>query len=117
MNGKAQKLLKDFVTKTLDIRGAILINPEGIISEIYTFSNREDDEEKAIMLNLLPLTEPFQKNLNIGKLERIIVESQEGYCVITSCQDNSILLVLADKKIVKGWLFMQIKRLIKEISP
>ena len=68
------------------------------------------------MLELLPLTEHFKKSLEIGKLERIIVESEEIYCVITNCQDNSILLVLANKEIVKGWLFMEIRKLIKEIS-
>ena len=68
------------------------------------------------MLNLIPITEYFGKNLNIGKLERIIIESEEKYCVITNCQNNSILLVLADKKIVKGWLFIEIKQVVEEIN-
>ena len=72
-----------------------------------------------MILEFLPLTEHFKKSLEIGrigKLERIIVESDEIYCVITNCQDNSILLVLANKEIVKGWLFMEIRKLIKEIN-
>ena len=68
------------------------------------------------MLELLPLTKHFKKSLEIGKLERIIVESEKIYCVITNCQDDSILLVLANKEIVKGWLFMEIRKLIKEMS-
>ena len=69
-----------------------------------------------MMLEFLPLTEHFKRSLKVGKLERIIVESEEIYCVITSCQVNSILLVLANKEIVKGWLFMEIRKLIKEMS-
>ena len=69
-----------------------------------------------MMLEFLPLTEHFKRSLEVGRLERIIVESEEIYCVMTSCQDNSILLVLANKEIVKGWLFMEIRKLIKEIN-
>ena len=62
------------------------------------------------------MIEQFKKDLTVGIVEKIIVEGQEGYCVLVGCKSDLILLVLASKEIVKGWLFLEIKRLVKKIN-
>ena len=117
---QAQELIQDFVTKTLDIQGAILTISEKI-PPIYFFSSKLDrQKEKAAITNALSLIDCLKRDLNIGLVERIVeritVEGQEGYWILVACDDNLNLLVLASKDKVKGWLFLEIKRLVEKIK-
>ena len=109
-------LLQSFVTNTLDIRGAILTNSKGL-SLVSAFSyDVDENKETAITANFLSLIEQFEKDLTVGAVEKIIIEGQEGYCVLVGCENDLILLVLASKDIVKGWLFLEIKRLVQRLA-
>ncbi|VEP12203.1 putative Diacylglyceryl transferase [Hyella patelloides LEGE 07179] len=113
---KVQELLQDFVTKNIDIQGVLIAGSQENHPIYDFFCNESKNNNKEILVNFFPLIDHFQRDLTIGKVERIIIEGEKGYCVLVGCQKSSILLVLADKELVKGWLFLKIKELVKGIN-
>lgn len=111
-----ERLIQSFVSNTPNIRGAILVSSEGL-PLTSAFSNVfDEDKAAAITVSLLSLGKKFERDLTTGAIERIIIEGKEGYCVLIGCEEDLILLVLASKDMVKGWLFVEIKTLIKTMK-
>ena len=109
-------LIHDFVLKNIDVQGAILTNHQGV-SIVFAFSDKLNiSNEKAIIDSFFSLIKEIKKNLILGIVERIIIEGNEGYCILIGCKRDLILLVLANKDVTKGWLFLEIRQLIKKMN-
>ena len=65
---------------------------------------------------MLSLGERIGKELVRGHIERIFVEGDKGYSVMVGCGDEIVLLVLADKQVKQGLLFLEIKRLAGKLT-
>ncbi|OYQ64976.1 hypothetical protein B9G53_09215 [Pseudanabaena sp. SR411] len=65
---------------------------------------------------MLSLGERIGQELARGDIERIFVEGDKGYGILTSCGDDAVLLVLADQKAKQGILMLEIKRIVSEIK-
>ena len=109
-------LIEGFINKNADIQGAILVSSEGLPLASSFSSTFDEDKAAAITISLLSLGEKFEEDLNTGKVEEIVIQGREGYCVLTSCSNDLVLSVLASKDIIKGWLFFEIKNLVEKIN-
>ena len=109
--------LQNFVNSISDVQGAVLISSDGLA--LASVLPKEMDEERtaAISASLIPLGERVCQELILGNIERLIVESQRGYAMLVRCDCELILLVLADKVVKPGLLFLQTKRVIRKIIP
>jgi hypothetical protein len=54
--------------------------------------------------------------LSRGFLDRIFVEGDQGYGILTNCGEFAVLLVLASKAAKQGVLMLEIKRVIPELK-
>lgn len=113
---KLQSLLSEFIQKNSQLFGVMLISFEGLPLIVALDSNLDEEQTAAISSQMLLWAEKLVKEVNQGEINRIILEGAEGYCILVNCQNEILLLVLANKKIVKRSLVVSINRLVKEVQ-
>jgi predicted regulator of Ras-like GTPase activity (Roadblock/LC7/MglB family) len=52
-----------------------------------------------------------------GTTDRIYVEGDEGFTVLTNCGEDAVFLVLAGKTAKQGMLMLEIKRAVADVKP
>lgn len=113
---KIESILQNFVSGTNDIQGATLVTPDGL-SLASVLPNAMDDEKvSAMSAAMLSLGERIGSELSRGSIDRIYVEGDRGYGVLTNCGDDAVLLVLANQSVKQGLLMLEIKRLTEELK-
>lgn len=112
-----QNLLQNFVNGTPDIQGAALVTPDGLPLSSVLAANMDEERTAAMSAAMLSLGERIGQELERGLVERIFVEGEKGYSILTGCGTEAVLLVLASKAGKQGLLFLEIKRLVAEIKP
>lgn len=113
---KLETIIQNFVTSTSEVQGAALVSPDGL--PIASSLPTEMDEERvsAMSAAMLSLGERIGSELSRGILDRIFVEGNKGYGILTNCGEYAVLLVLATKAAKQGVLMLEIKRVIPELK-
>ncbi len=111
-----KRLFKDFIDIIPNIRGVVLFNPNGSYLTSVFSPNFDKNKVSDVVFNIILLIKKFQENLTTGIIEKIIIEGKEGCFVLVNCDENIVLCVLTSKNIAKGWLFFEIKNLVKQIN-
>ncbi|MGF1481879.1 MAG: roadblock/LC7 domain-containing protein [Cyanophyceae cyanobacterium] len=109
--------LQNFVSSTTDIQGAALVSPDGLPLTSVLPASMDEERTSAMSAAMLSLGERIGQELSRGVLERIFVEGEKGYSVLIGCGEDAVLLILASKEAKQGLLFLEIKRLVREITP
>lgn len=109
--------LQNFVSSTANVQGAALVSPDGLPLSSVLPSSMDEERTSAISAAMLSLGERIGQELARGVLERIFVEGEKGYSILTGCGEDAVLLVLASKEAKKGLLFLEVKRLMQLITP
>jgi uncharacterized protein len=109
-------VLQNFVTATSDVQGAALVTPDGLPLAATLPGAMDEERVSAMSAAMLSLGERIGQELARGTIDRIYVEGDKGYGILTSCGDDAVLLVLADQKAKQGVLMLEIKRTVSEIK-
>jgi uncharacterized protein len=113
---KIENILQHFVSGTNDIQGATLVSPDGLSLAAILPGGMDDERVSAMSAAMLSLAERIGSELSRGSIERIYVEGNKGYGILTSCSEDAVLLVLANESAKQGMLMLEIKRLISELK-
>jgi predicted regulator of Ras-like GTPase activity (Roadblock/LC7/MglB family) len=113
---KIESILQNFVSGTGDIQGATLVSPDGLSLATVLPSAMDDEKVSAMSAAMLSLGERIGNELSRGSIDRIFVEGDKGYGVLTNCGDDAVLLVLASQSAKQGLLMLEIKRLTEELK-
>jgi predicted regulator of Ras-like GTPase activity (Roadblock/LC7/MglB family) len=113
---KLSNVLQNFVSATSDIQGAALVTPDGLPLASTLPGNMDEERVAAMSASLLSLGERIGQELARGTIDRIFVEGNTGYGILTSCGDDAIFLVLANASAKQGVLMLEIKRIIGELK-
>ncbi|WP_319418912.1 roadblock/LC7 domain-containing protein [Pleurocapsa sp. FMAR1] len=111
------EMVQKFVTATPDIQGAALVTPDGLSLTAVLPGNMDEERTAAMSAAMLSLGERIGQELSRGIVDRIVVEGEKGYSVMVSCGEDAVLLVLASKEVKQGLLFLEIKRIVKDLAP
>lgn len=111
------EIVQKFVTATPDLQGAALVTPDGLSLTSVLPGNMDEERTAAMSAAMLSLGERIGQELSRGNIERIVIEGEKGYSVMVSCGEDAVLLVLAAKEAKQGLLFLEIKRIIKDLAP
>lgn len=114
--GKIESILQNFVSGTSDIQGATLVSPDGLSLATVLPTAMDDEKVSAMSAAMLSLGERIGNELSRGSIDRIFVEGDKGYGVLTNCGDDAVLLVLASQSAKQGLLMLEIKRLTEELK-
>ncbi|VEP13575.1 Diacylglyceryl transferase [Hyella patelloides LEGE 07179] len=111
------EIIQKFVTSISGIEGAALVTPDGLSLVSVLPSSMDEERTAAMSAAILSLGERIGQELVRGLVARIVVEGEKGYSVMVSCGRDAVLLVLASKETKQGLLFLEIKRLVRELMP
>ncbi|HBE20060.1 MAG TPA: diacylglyceryl transferase [Cyanobacteria bacterium UBA11149] len=109
-------ILKNFVTGTSDVEGAAMVTPDGLPLAASLPGGMDDERVSAMSAAMLSLGERIGKELVRGSIDRIYVEGDKGFSILTSCGEDAVFLVLARKEAKQGVLMLEIKRALGELK-
>lgn len=113
---KLSYLLQGFVTATSDVQGAALVTPDGLPLASSLPGAMDEERVSAMSAAMLSLGERICKELARGIIDRIFVDGDDGYGILTSCGEDAVLLVLANKAAKQGVLMLEIKRILGDVK-
>lgn len=113
---KIESLLQNFVSGTNDVQGAALVTPDGLPLATTLPGGMDEERVSAMSASMLSIGERIGSELARGGIERIYVEGEDGYAVLTSCTEDAVFLVLASKEVKQGLLMLEIKRSLEELK-
>jgi predicted regulator of Ras-like GTPase activity (Roadblock/LC7/MglB family) len=113
---KLEGILQNLVTSTSDVQGAALVSPDGLALASSLPSGMDEERVAAMSAAMLSLGERIGTELVRGTIDRLYVEGDKGYGILTSCGEEAVLLVLASKAAKQGLLMLEIKRVTSDLK-
>jgi predicted regulator of Ras-like GTPase activity (Roadblock/LC7/MglB family) len=113
---KLTSIIQNFVSSTNDVQGAAVVTPDGLSLASSLPPGMDEERVSAMSAAMLSLGERIGGELNRGGIERIYVEGDDGYGVLTSCGEDAVFLVLASKAVKQGVLMLEIKRALGDLK-
>jgi predicted regulator of Ras-like GTPase activity (Roadblock/LC7/MglB family) len=113
---KLGMVLQNFVSGTTDVQGAALVTPDGLPLAASLPSGMDEERVSAMSASMLSLGERIGMELARGTIDRIFVEGNKGFGILTGCGQDAVLLVLASESAKQGLLMLEIKRVLAELK-
>lgn len=115
-SARINSILQDFVSNTANVQGAALVTPDGLPLATMLPPDMDDERVSAMSAAMLSLGERISAELERGAIERIFVEGRQGYGILTSCGEDAVFLVLANRAAKQGILMLEIRRAVSELK-
>ena len=113
---KVRSQLQNLVSNTPDIEGASLVTLDGLPLASTLPGDMDEERVAAMAATMLSIGERIGEELQKGGVSRVFVESDRGYCVLTSCGEDAVLLVMATAAAKQGLLQLAIKRSVADLK-
>ena len=114
---KLNQVVQNFVARTSDVQGAAVVTPDGLPLASSLPGEMDEERVSAMSAAMLSLGERIGKELLGGNADRIYVEGDEGFTILTTCGNDAVFLVLASKEAKQGMLMLEIKRTLTDVQP
>ncbi|NEP19550.1 MAG: diacylglyceryl transferase [Leptolyngbya sp. SIO4C1] len=111
------QVLQKLVGSTAGIQGAALVTFDGLPLVTQLPLSMDSERVAAMTAALLSIGERIGTELGRGKIERVSMVGHQGYSVLTSCGIDTVLLVLADRQVRQGVLYLAIGQAIADLQP
>lgn len=109
-------ILQNFVSGTNDVQGAALVTPDGLPLAATLPGGMDEERVSAMSAAMLSLGDRIGSELARGSIDRIFVEGNNGYGILTSCGEDAVFLVLASHNAKQGLLMLEIKRAVADLK-
>lgn len=113
---KLSYVLQSFVSTTAEVQGAALVTPDGLPLAANLPGNMDEERVSAMSAAMLSLGERIGIELARGVIDRIYVEGEDGFSILTSCGRDAVFLVLASRSAKQGVLLLEIKRAVSDLK-
>ena len=113
---KLGMVLQNFVSGTTDVQGAALVTPDGLPLAASLPGGMDEERVSAMSASMFSLGERIGMELARGTIDRIFVEGNKGFGILTGCGQDAVLLVLASESAKQGLLMLEIKRVLTELK-
>jgi predicted regulator of Ras-like GTPase activity (Roadblock/LC7/MglB family) len=108
--------IPNFQFKTTDVQGAARVTPDGLPLAASLPGGMDEERVSAMSASMLSLGERIGMELARGTIDRIFVEGNKGFGILTGCGQDAVLLVLASESAKQGLLMLEIKRVLTELK-
>src|ERR687886_520022 len=105
---KLGMLVQKFVATTPEVQGAAVVTPDGLPLAASIPNGMDEERVSAMSAAMLSLGERIGSELARGGIDRIFVEGDKGYGILTSCGEDAVFLVLANSAAKQGLLMLEI---------
>ncbi|MGF1521140.1 MAG: roadblock/LC7 domain-containing protein [Leptolyngbyaceae cyanobacterium] len=109
-------IVQNFVTTTIDVQGAAVVTPDGLPLTSNLPAPMDEERTSAMSAAMLSIGERIGSELARGAIDRVYVEGNEGFSILTRCSDDAVFLVLAAKTAKQGLLMLEINRTLSELG-
>jgi len=111
-----QQALEDLNGSTADIEACALISTDGLMIAAALPHGMDEDRIGAMSAALLSLGDRTARELARGALERVLIQGERGYVIMSSAGPEAVLTVLAKSNAKLGLIFLDIKRAAETLS-
>lgn len=98
------------------IEAVAVVSIEGLPIESKLPANIDETRVAAMTAAMLSLGERASLEVGKGELERIFVESRDGFIILMDAGPNAVLFVSAKKDVKLGLIFLDMKRAASQIA-
>ncbi|RRN55808.1 hypothetical protein EIM48_09010 [Pseudoxanthomonas sp. SGNA-20] len=105
-----RQTLEDLTSSSADIEASALISIDGLLIDAAMPQSMDEDRIGAMSAALLSLGERTARELGRGRLERVLVQGEDGYVIMTAAGEEAVLTVLTRAEVKLGLAFLDIKR-------
>lgn len=111
-----QQALGELNGSTADIEASALISTDGLMIASALPSGTDEDRIGAMSAALLALGDRTARELARGQLNRVLIQGERGYVIMSSAGPEAVLTVLAKPNAKLGLIFLDIKRAAETLS-
>ena len=111
-----QQVLEELKGSSADVEASALISTDGLIIASALPQGMDEDRVSAMSAALLSLGDRAARELARGTLERVLLQGERGYVIMSSAGSEAVLTVLAKQNAKLGLLFLDIKRAAEALS-
>lgn len=111
-----QQILEDLNSSSADVEASALISNDGLMIASALPSGVDEDRVGAMSAALLSLGDRAGKELARGDIDRIMIQGEKGYVIMTSSGEEAVLTIMAKPNAKLGLIFLDIKRAAEALS-
>ena len=111
-----QHVLEELKGSSADVEASALISTDGLMIASALPQGMDEDRVGAMSAALLSLGDRAARELARGTLERVLLQGERGYVIMSSSGTGAVLTVLAKQNAKLGLLFLDIKRAAEALS-
>lgn len=111
-----QHTLQELNGATADIEASALISSDGLMIASALPNGMDEDRIGAMSAALLSLGDRATRELVRGSLERVLLQGERGYVIMSAAGPEAVLTVLAKPNAKLGLIFLDIKRAAESLS-
>lgn len=115
MDQMLSAVLENLKNSSSDIEAAAVLSVDGLTMASILPADLNEDHVGAMGAAMLSLGERTAQELQRGSLEQVLIKGKEGYVIMTSAGEETVLAVLAKSSAKLGLIFFDIKRASKEL--
>ncbi len=105
-----QQILEDLNSSSGDVEASALISTDGLMIASALPTGIDDDRVGAMSAALLSLGDRAGSELGRGNTDRVLIQGEKGYVIMTSAGSEAVLTILAKQNAKLGLIFLDIKR-------
>ena len=108
--------LRDMQASTPDIEASAVVSVDGLIMASSLPAGVEEDRVSAMSAAMLSLGDRIASELRRGDLDQVYIHGVNGYVVLMSAGEESVLTVLARKEAKLGLILYDMKKAAADIA-
>lgn len=111
-----QQTLIELNGATADIEASALISTDGLMMASSLPQGMDEDRVGAMSAALLSLGERAARELARGALQRVLIQGERGYVIMSASGTEAVLTVLAKPNAKLGLIFLDMRRAAESLS-
>ena len=110
------KVVRSLQASNTEIEACALISEDSLMIASALPQHIEEARVSSITATLHNLGNQAGKELERGDIDQVLVHGEEGYAVMVSATDDTLLLVLASEGAKLGLVFLDMKKAVQLIK-
>lgn len=111
-----QQILDELQSSSADVEASAMISTDGLMIASALPRGMDEDRVGAMSAAMLSLGSRAANELARGTLERVLLQGEKGYVIMSAAGSEAVLTVLAKHNAKLGLLFLDIKRAADELA-
>ena len=109
-------ILSDLNGTSADIEASAVISTDGLMMAALLPSGMDEDRVGAMSAALLSLGDRAGRELARGSIERVMVQGEKGYVIMSASGTEAVLTILTKPNAKLGLVFLDMKRAAEALS-